>query len=362
MTVASNPIRVLIVDDSAVVRGLWARLIDAEDDMRVVASAWNGRAALDVLNRKEVDIVLLDIEMPEMDGLTALPKILEAFPSTRVIMASTLTERGAEVTVRALSLGAADYVTKPQAAKPGADIATVGAELVRKIRALGSRAAPQLVGTARVSDTATRKPQKWDFAPTNRSVPPRAVAITSSTGGPNALTQVLSDLPDDFPLPIVIVQHMPPLFTAMLAERLQRVTGRPCSEATHGTVIEPGRMYMAPGGRHLTVHSEVSRVVARLTDGPPENFCRPSADPLFRSMASVYGPALLAVVLTGMGHDGLEGARVVVDRGGSVIAQDAKTSVVWGMPGAVAQAGLAQEVIPLHQVATKIDERIKVLR
>ena len=359
MKEATGPIRVMVVDDSALVRGLWARLIDQEEDMQVVASAWHGRAALDILRRKDVDIVLLDIEMPEMDGLTALPQILELQPQARVIMVSTLTRNGAEVTIRALSLGAVDYVAKPQAAGGGSDMEHVGIELVRKIRALRRRRTSS-AALGRPPESAPEKPQ---WAKTRVATDtPRALAVTSSTGGPNALMSVLACLPSDFPLPIVIVQHMPPLFTEMLAQRLDRAIDRPCAEATNGTEVLPGHTYVAPGDKHLVLMESSGQVVMQLTDRPAENYCRPSADPLFRSMASIYRGSLLGLVLTGMGHDGLEGARAIVDAGGSVIVQDEESSVVWGMPGAVARAGLASEVLPLDRIADILDERAKAHR
>jgi two-component system, chemotaxis family, protein-glutamate methylesterase/glutaminase len=358
MTAIGAPTRVMVVDDSALVRGLWARLIDVEADLRVVASAWNGRAALDILRRKQVDVVLLDIEMPEMDGLSALPLILEEHPGTQVIMASTLTARGAEVTVKALSLGAADYVTKPQASGGGHDMKAVGSELIQKIRALSGRSRPSAETASPAGAVAT----SWKPAGRTSRMAPRAVALTSSTGGPNALTTVLSQLPAEFPLPILIVQHMPPLFTAMLADRLAKASGRPCSEAKDGDPVRPGHAYVAPGDKHMTVREELGQAVIRLVDGPPENFCRPSADPLFRSMAEVYGASLLGVVLTGMGQDGLEGARAVSAAGGRIVVQDEATSVVWGMPGAVAQAGLANAVMPLGGVAEHMDECARATR
>jgi two-component system, chemotaxis family, protein-glutamate methylesterase/glutaminase len=353
-------VKVMVVDDSAVVRGMWARVLDAEADMRVVASAWTGRAALDVLRRREVDVVILDIEMPEMSGLEALPLILAEHPGVRVLMASSLTRRGAEVTVSALAMGAADYVTKPSAAERGA-MADVGRDLVRKVRALGGRGA-RASGAGRALAAPPIRPRPPRPETSRNGQGPRAIAVTSSTGGPNALTLLLSALPADFPLPILIVQHMPALFTSMLAERLQRAASRPCVEAAEGMVVEGGRTYVAPGDYHMTARAEGGVTLLGLSQTPPENFCRPSADPLFRSLAAVYGSSLTAVVLTGMGHDGLEGAKAVVGAGGHVVVQDEATSVVWGMPGAVAQAGLAHEVLPLEAIAPAIDEQARARR
>lgn len=355
MTSTPPPVKVMVVDDSAVIRGIWARLVDAEPDLRVVASAGNGRAAVDVLRRREIDVIVLDIEMPEMSGLEALPLLLAERPGVRVVMASSLTRKGAEVTVAALSLGAADYVTKPAASERDS-MAAVGRDLVRKIRALAGR-----TPAARSRPTTTRPvaPAPFRVGPAR---PVQAIAIASSTGGPNALTTVLSALPRDFPLPILVVQHMPPLFTTMLAERLQRAGSRPCIEAVDGTAVRTGTTYVAPGDYHMEVRSDGAGVSLRLTQSPPVNFCRPAADPLFRSMARVYGDGLLAVVLTGMGQDGLAGARAVVEAGGTVIAQDQATSIVWGMPGAVSNAGLAREILPLDAVAPFLDEQARVRR
>lgn len=352
----SQPIRILVVDDSAIVRGFWARILDAEPDMRVVASAGNGRAAVDVVNRRPVDVVVLDVEMPEMDGLEALPLLLAARPGIRVVMASSLTQRGAETTITALSLGAADYVAKPSASDSGS-LKRVGAELVGKIRALAGRVDP--LPPPRAPRQAVSPPR---VTRSRSALPPRVIGITSSTGGPSALTSLLSALPPAFPLPILVVQHMPPLFTTMLAERLQRVTGRPCTEGEHGVEIAPGHTYVAPGDHHMVVESRGNRLYLALNQDNPENFCRPSADPLFRSMALTYHGAMTCVVLTGMGHDGLEGARAVSGEKGLVVVQDQASSVVWGMPGAIAQAGLADQVLPVDRIASLLDEQAGVRR
>jgi two-component system chemotaxis response regulator CheB len=342
-------VRVMVVDDSTVIRGLLGRIVDAQPDMRVVCSAPNGRSALDLLRHREVDVVLLDVEMPEMDGLEALPRILELRPGVRVVMASSLTRQGAQVTLRALALGAADYVAKPSATQAVRGMEAISAGLVARVRALG-RAAQR----ARTAAPADRPRPAVPFAapPAQPGEPPRILAVASSTGGPNALAAVLGGLPADFPLPVLIVQHMPPVFTAALADRLRRETGRPCAEARHGERLLPGHVYVAPGDFHTTVAAAGGgEAVLRLDDGPPENHCRPSADPMLRSVAAVYGPAALALVLTGMGEDGLRGCRDVAARGGRVVAQDEATSVVWGMPGAVAGAGIASAVLPLGRIA-----------
>ncbi|MBX9929889.1 MAG: chemotaxis response regulator protein-glutamate methylesterase [Gemmatimonadaceae bacterium] len=363
-------IRVLLVDDSAVVRGVFGRVIDAEPDLRVAQTAGNGRQALDVLARHPVDVVILDIEMPVMDGLTALPLILAAHPHVRVIMASSLTQEGAKTTMQALAAGAADFVHKPTT-KGGTTAATeTGAELVRKIRALGNAArralgapsAPAVATPTFVPTVATRS-RPVAIAPANDGdFTPRLLAIASSTGGPNALAEVLSALPTDFPLPTVITQHMPPLFTKMLAERLQKDARRPCREAVDGEAIEAGVIYLAPGDRHLVLKPSEGQVITTLSSAPAENFCRPAADPMLRSSVRAFGGDVLLVVLTGMGEDGMRGAREVQSAGGRVIVQDEATSVVWGMPGAVVRAGIPAEQLPLSEIAGQIATRCMVSR
>ncbi len=353
MSVHADPIRVLIVDDSAVIRGALGRIIDAEADMTVATTAPNGKVALDALRHTKIDVVLLDVEMPEMDGLTALPLILAAYPDTRVIMASSLTQRGAEVTMHALAMGAADYIAKPAAKSGSATLAAISTEIASKVRAIGRAARgrrPVVVGAARPASPARTEL----LAARSSDAPPRIVAIASSTGGPNALADVLSALPKDFPLPILITQHMPAVFTGLLASRLERDTGRTCVEAKDGDLIRANCTYVAPGEHHMVVLTNEGQPFVRLTKTEPENFCRPSADPMLRSIAAVYGASTLAIVLTGMGEDGLRGCEEVKHRGGRILVQDEATSVVWGMPGAVANAGLASAVLPLSKVANAI--------
>ncbi len=349
MTKDPDAIRVLIVDDSAVIRGALGRIIDVEGDMVVVTTAPNGRVALDALRRTPVDVVLLDIEMPEMDGLTALPIILSTYPSTRVIMASSLTQRGAEVTMQALALGAADFIAKPAAKTGSAALAALGVEIASKVRAVGRAAR----GRVPVTTPSTRPttPVRTELLASRAVVAaPRIVAIAASTGGPNALSEVLRSLPPSFPLPILITQHMPAAFTTLLAARLERDTGRRCVEATGRMDIEAGVTYVAPGGFHMIVQTHEGVPHVRLTETDPENYCRPSADPMLRSVAAIYGPSAIVVVLTGMGEDGMRGCQQIREHGGRVIAQDQATSVVWGMPGAVVHAGYANIVAPLSAV------------
>ncbi len=369
MTNAAAPIRVLIVDDSAVVRGALGRIIDAESDMKVATTAPNGRMALDALKHTPVDVVLLDIEMPEMDGITALPRILSLYPDTRVIMASSITQTGAEVTLQALSLGAADYITKPAARSGAVTLAQMQQEIVGKVRAIGRATrsrqqrrtgAPESHGaTSALAGSST--PPTAILASRSGAATPRIVAIASSTGGPNALADVLSHLPKAFPLPILITQHMPAVFTGLLAQRLERDTGRACKEAVDGEPILPNHTYVAPGGFHMIVRTEEAKPYIQLSLAEPENYCRPSADPMFRSIAAIYGASTLGVVLTGMGEDGMRGARAIHERGGRILVQDEATSVVWGMPGAVANAGLASAILPLPEIAGAIQASCGVL-
>lgn len=353
MTKPADAIRVLIVDDSAVIRGALGRIIDAEHDMLVATTAPNGKVALDALRHTKVDVVLLDVEMPEMDGLTALPLILAQYPDTRVIMASSLTQRGAEVTMHALAMGAADYIAKPAAKSGSATLAAISIEIASKVRAIG-RAARGLRHLPRATPRPPVPVRTELLAARSGDAPTRILAIASSTGGPNALSDVLSALPTDFPLPILITQHMPAVFTGLLASRLERDTGRRCMEAKDGDLITPNCTYVAPGEYHMIVQTNEGLPYVRLTQTPPENYCRPSADPMLMSIASIYGASTMVIVLTGMGEDGLRGCREVHQRGGRIMVQDEATSVVWGMPGAVANAGIASSILPLPKIGAAI--------
>lgn len=348
---AVPPIRIMVIDDSTVVRGMLRRVLEREPDFQVVNSAENGRVALAALRARPADVVLLDIEMPEMDGLAALPLLRQACPEAKIIMASTLTKRGAKVTLEALALGATDYIAKPTALRQGGGIETVADDLVRKVRALGRRVSRVNAAAPPARPTSPARPS---------AVVPRVLAIGSSTGGPNALSTVVRGLPPQFGLAVLVAQHMPPTFTAMLAEHLGKDGGRPSHQADDGQPVHPGQIYVAPGDYHMTVEAGGGGPVLRLDQSPPENYCRPAVDPLFRSVAAVYGPATLAVVLTGMGEDGRRGSEAVVGAGGTVIAQDEVTSVVWGMPGAVVQAGLASAIVPLGDIARHVARLAKV--
>lgn len=342
---------VLIVDDSAVVRGLVARWVEADERLDVAATCADGEQGVRRAGELQPDLVVLDVEMPRMDGLTALPLILKAAPRARVIMASTLTRRGGEVTLRALALGAADYAPKPEAGRvAGAE--TYRKDLLEKLVALSPRMRP-----AAAQHSASRAVTRPVVRP-GLDAKPGLIAIGSSTGGPQALRDVIRAIPKTHAVPIVIAQHMPKLFTAILAEHLSKC-GMPASEAQDGEALKPGHIYLAPGDWHMTVKGSLTAPVASLDQGPPVNFCRPAVDPLFASCAHVAGRHLLAIVLTGMGQDGREGARSVRDAGGQVMVQDEASSVVWGMPGAVADAGLADFVLPLNQIGPDVARRLK---
>lgn len=350
--------RVLIVDDSIVFRKVLADLIGSAGDLTVVGTAANGSLGLKKVEELAPDVVTLDIEMPVMDGLSTLREIKKLRPQTKVVMFSTLTERGAAATIEALSAGASDYVTKPTSSGTAAEsMERIKEQLLPKLRALAGigRRRP---ATAPAPRPATR-PQS---APSHSTSRIDIVAIGTSTGGPNALAEVMPGLKKDLGVPIVIVQHMPPVFTRFLAERLDQRSELRIVEATDGQVLAPGMAYIAPGNFHMVVRTEGSGAVLRLNQDPPENFCRPAVDPLFRSVAKIYGSRALAVVLTGMGHDGTAGCQAIVGAGGRVLAQDESTSVVWGMPGSVSDAGLADKLIPLGEVAAEITAAVKRMR
>jgi two-component system, chemotaxis family, protein-glutamate methylesterase/glutaminase len=373
----------MVVDDSAVVRGLITRMLEDAADVQVVTSVPNGDAAVKALDRYDIEVVLLDIEMPVMDGMTALPLMLKKRPDLKVIMASTLTLNNADISLRALELGAIDYIPKPTATREMTGGVDFKRELLEKVKALGlslrrsgqrRAAAPARPGTL---PPAARTPfQRPGAAATpgaaarpsllSPSQPlklrqhkieyPDLIAIGSSTGGPQALFKVLTDLRAGGPIkqPIVITQHMPATFTTILAEHIARVSGWPAKEGQDGEVLKGGTVTIAPGGFHMLLESKGTETVVRIVDAPPENFCKPAVDPMFRSIAKVYGRRVLAVILTGMGSDGAKGGATIVEAGGSVIAQDEETSVVWGMPGAVAQAGLCSAVLPLQDIGAFI--------
>lgn len=343
---STSRVRVMVVDDSAIIRGLISRQLASDPQLEVVATAPNGEAALSELARREVDVVVLDIEMPVMDGLTALPLMLAGHPGLKVVMASTLTRRNAEISLKALQLGAADYVPKPEVGLASAE--DFQRELITKVKTLGAACRrPALAAPPKAATPAT--PAVAGLRWHNRSAP-SVLAIGASTGGPPALLKLFEQLKGAVRQPILLTQHMPATFTALLSEQLSRVGGRPCAEGRDGEPVKPGHCYVAPGGWHMTVKAGAAGPIISLNQEPPENFCRPAVDPMFRSIAQVYGPAVMGVILTGMGADGAKGCQALASAGGRFVVQDEATSVVWGMPGAAAATGLAEQVLPLSDI------------
>ena len=362
MTNSSSSVRVMLVDDSVMIRGLIKRMLEPESDIEIVASVGNGKLAVERLKEGGVDVIVLDIEMPVMDGLTALPLLLGVDPNIKIIMASTLTLANAEISIEAMKMGAADYVPKPTSTTKIAGPSDFRSDIIAKIRALGGARLRTPERPARVTNVAdtrrvvsTKVPGDFQLRPSSAKMPPEIVAIGSSTGGPKALFVVLKNITSVVKVPIVIAQHMPPSFTTILAKHIETSVGRPCAEAVDGEILENGRIYLAPGDYHMIVEAQGFKKVLRLNQEAPENYCRPAVDPLFRSVANVYGDRVLSVVLTGMGSDGSRGAKVIADAGGTVIAQDETTSVVWGMPGATAALGVCSAVLPLEDVASYIN-------
>jgi two-component system, chemotaxis family, protein-glutamate methylesterase/glutaminase len=391
----------MVCDDSAVIRGLISRNLETDPEIHVVTTVSNGQMAINALSRHPIEVCILDIEMPVMDGLTALPKMIELQPDLQVVMASTLTRRNAEISMKALAAGAADYLAKPTTSMALNAAADFKNELAAKVKALGAarrRAAgiavphasyapgpaapaapapgqapaPRPFGAAPAAPSAAPRPVGALGAPRAYAVPgtagpkapvhlrpapteiPEIIAIGSSTGGPQALFAVLSALKPGLPQPIVITQHMPATFTTILAEHIERASGIPTHEAAEGMALQGGHIYVAPGEFHMTIEVQGGQKIVKLLKTPPENYCRPSVDPMLRSLIKLYARRIFTVILTGMGQDGLKGSEAVVAAGGSIIAQDEATSVVWGMPGAVATAGVCSAVLPLAEIAPYI--------
>lgn len=354
-------ISVLVVDDSALVRRVVTDALAEDPDIEVVGTAANGRLALAKIEQLSPDLITLDIEMPEMDGLATLRELRKSRARLPVIMFSTLTEVGATATLNALALGASDYVTKPSNTGSFAEARrNVQEQLIPRIHALcrKPRTSPPAAPAAPSAPARPAPPRPAAAAPAvARTGRIDLVAVGCSTGGPDALTKVVAGFPATFPVPIVVVQHMPAVFTRMFAQRLDRAAPMRVVEATDGMPLECGCVYIAPGDYHLEVSRLRNVTMTRLTQAPPENFCRPAVDVLFRSVAPIYGAATLAVILTGMGHDGLAGCQLLRSAGAEIVAQDQATSVVWGMPGAVTEAGLADQVLPLDRVASHVVSR-----
>jgi len=399
----------MVCDDSAVIRGLISRNLETDPEIHVVTTVSNGQMALNALSRYPIEVCILDIEMPVMDGLTALPKMIEAQPDLQVVMASTLTRRNAEISMKALAAGAADYLAKPTTSMALNAAAEFKTELAAKVKALGAarRRAAGIAVPHMSAPTASAAPAHAPAAPAYAPAPrplgapaapghapaapvvarpvgapigappsprpalapgakaplslrpapteiPEIIAIGSSTGGPQALFAVLSALKPGLPQPIVITQHMPATFTTILAEHIERASGIPTHEAAEGMVLQGGHIYVAPGEFHMTIEAQGAQKIVKLLKTPPENYCRPSVDPMLRSLIKLYARRVFTVILTGMGQDGLRGCEAVIAAGGSVIGQDEATSVVWGMPGAVATAGVCSAVLPLAEIAPYI--------
>jgi two-component system chemotaxis response regulator CheB len=356
----SRLIKVLIADDSSAVRGVLSKVIAAEPRLELIGAASNGAIAVDKATRLDPDVIVLDIEMPVMTGLEAVVEIRKVLPTTPIIMFSTLTENGADITLEALSKGASDYATKPT--NTGTSLSAVDQirqDLVTKIVGFGARAARG----PKVKAPGSKAPTLRTAAAPRAGRPAAggridALIIGSSTGGPAALERVLTSIPAPLPVPILVVQHMPATFTGVLAQRLSQCCAFPVRESSDGMVIEPGSCYIAAGGTHMTLQRSSPRPVIVNDDGPKVKSCRPSVDVMFDSAAALYAGSVLATVLTGMGDDGLDASRRLVERGVEVIVQDEATSVVWGMPGAIARAGLASACLPIDQIGPAILERI----
>lgn len=371
--------KIMVVDDSVVVRGLISRWLSADQRFDVLPSARNGKVALEEIDKITPDIVILDIEMPEMDGLTALPFIIKKCSQISVLVASTLTRRNADLSLKCISLGAMDYIAKPESNSSVTTSTEFRQELFAKLDAIletkqrrwGAKAPSQIASqTQPHASPSIARANTLDHVPspqkTSQSIPqlihpphypmPKCLVIGASTGGPRAVGTVLADAGASLSkVPVLITQHMPPVFTSVFAEHLKAQTGREVHEGVDGEILKAGCVYVAPGGRHMHIGKDVSgQFCIRLGDGAPENFCKPAVDVLFRDACNHYGANLLAVVLTGMGQDGLIGAQQIYKAGARVIVQDEATSAVWGMPGAIAKTGIAQKILPVGQIGANI--------
>lgn len=356
MTLAApqTKVRALVIDDSAVMRTLLRMTLASAPEVELVGMATDGAAGLEAIARLRPDLVLLDIEMPRMNGLEVLAVMRARELRARVIMCSTLTRRGASITLDALAAGATDYVAKPtgqHGAREGME--ALSRELLPKIHALfpvAPLSAPVVPLRPMLVRPMLVPPRVLVSSSTTQ---PGVMVVGVSTGGPVALEKFLPALPADFPLPVLIAQHMPPLFTALLAERLNGLCALPVREAQSGELLCPGTVALARGDWHLQIAGSAGHCSLRLNRAQPDELCRPSVDVLFRSAAAAFGSGVLAVVLTGMGSDGLDGCRAVHASGGRILVQDRETSAVWGMPGVVAEAGLADMVLPLDALAAE---------
>ena len=357
------PVRVLLVDDSAVIRGLMSKALSADRAIEISGSASNAEMAINMAKSLQPNIILLDIEMPGMDGLTALPELLKVSPASKIIMASTFTTHNADLSLKALELGAADYLEKPSS-RTGDEVSAFYRNLIEKVKVLGGKAA-----FASASPSVARsviKPAPSIQLVSTANIPlhvsgVKALAIASSTGGPQALMVLFESIRGHLKnIPIFITQHMPPTFTTILAEHLSKTAVRNCIEVKGGEISAAGNVYLAPGDFHMVAEKNTNgQVVLGVNQDPPENFCRPAADPMLRSLSKIYGRNLAVVVLTGMGQDGMLGAKVVVENGGSVIAQDEESCVVYGMPKAVVENKLCRAVLPLTEIGHYLIQQIE---
>lgn len=339
--------RILIVDDSAVMRGLLRSVVSADPTLEVAGTAADGVSALEAISSSRPDLILLDVEMPNLDGLATL-RALRQRSRAPVIMVSATIQRGARVTIEALASGASDYVAKPtQQADRESALRSLAQELLPKIQALTGSSVPVAPAPISAREMLTRTQAGL--------VSPAVVVVGVSTGGPVALEVLLSAMPPEFPLPVLLVQHMPELFTGMLVERLAQRCPIRIREGSESAPVLPGTVYLARGNWHMEVQAgSDGSPKLHLHQGPLQSHCRPSVDVLFRSAGEFYGASTLAVVMTGMGSDGLAGCRTIFGLGGTILAQDQATSAVWGMPGAVTEAGLAQRVLPLPLIGPEI--------
>jgi len=361
MTTSSKNIGVLLIDDSSVIRSALSKIIALDSNLQVVGSASNGESGIAAAKLYQPNIIILDIEMPVMDGLTALPELIKASPNSKVIMFSSLTEKGGAATLKALSMGAVECIAKPSASEgigKGSDfqknflqiISNLACEKVQTPTQTSTTSSPTTDPTIKLNDDSKSYKGKPDI-----------LAIGSSTGGPNALFEVIKEF-KDFDIPIILTQHMPPTFTRILAEHIQQKTGVPSCEGEEGMVLKPGRVHVAPGDWHMEFErtgGALGDTIIRLNQKPPVNFCRPAVDPMFQSAMKIYQNRILGVILTGMGNDGEAASIELVKQGGRVIAQNELTSVVWGMPGAVAKAGVCSAILPLNEIGPWVKKAVK---
>lgn len=353
MSSGNEPYSLMLVDDSTVIRGILKQMLGEHPLIKIIGEAENGLIGISKAKELRPDIIILDIEMPEMDGITALPQIIKASPDSQVIMCSTLTQKNAEISIKAMNNGAADYLQKPEANLNKESFKT---ELIQKIMAIGLAGREKKRKSSNINTTANIAVEEvFAIKPISYAFKPEVIAIASSTGGPQALQTLFEGLKGKLPnLPVLITQHMPPIFTKLLATSLANSTGLSFHEAENGMTVSPGNIYIAPGDFHMLVEKDVMNIKIKLSNAPHENYCRPAADPMLRSIAEVYDNKVLVTILTGMGQDGMLGAKLISEKGGVVIAQDKESSVVWGMPGAACNAGITSGAYPINMLAERI--------